>query len=551
MTRISGAETLLLETLGLPFLSFVLNADEQAVAARLQAGTSLAPKQEQLLAALVSFLGTLPRAQDPADRLSVSHALGALARFQPSLGMGWASACRVKAGGVIELPERSDALRSSLLALARDLYPLFLLPLPSEEGERFFAKPPVWDPLYAHPERKRFEEAVMADATLSRLFPEETPHSGRVGYWSCSTGSGGSFQLSLFADMVLQNGWRVSSHQSAHPSLMEYATKGLDLVDVIRDAVNGRQVTITALVGITGLRLPENAVLDLPWGKLREVSDVDRQFIPPGLAGKLGTTAEDGRDVVIHYAGDVVMELQVPYKVKLGRMDPLVGQWPLDLTSSRFVEQRLETLRIALLLATSRAQRPSAIGTWRVFLNPLTQGVNAYWHDATQNRSLVAAALSEKEVKEWKDWVAVVDQGRVASVGVAIRRTLQAAAERPDPSDALVDAVIAWENLVGSRQGEPTLRVSAAMAWLLGSSANERQAVRRQVSELYNIRSDVVHGNRFLEPQEANQRRHEALDLTIRALRTLFKERPALLVDCKDSNERSLRLILDDRADVT
>ena len=82
---------------------------------------------------------------------------------------------------------------------------------------------------------------------------------------------------------------------------------------------------------------------------------------------------------------------------------------------------------------------------------------------------------------------------------VAARRMISAMAERKDSADALVDLVIVWENLFGSRQGEPTLRVSAALGWLLGSSAEEREAISSRAARLYSLRSDIVHGNRGIE----------------------------------------------------
>jgi hypothetical protein len=59
-----------------------------------------------------------------------------------------------------------------------------------------------------------------------------------------------------------------------------------------------------------------------------------------------------------------------------------------------------------------------------------------------------------------------VDAGRTPKTNIAVRRTLQAAGERTDPSDALIDCVVAWDNLVGSSAGESTFGVSSALGWL-------------------------------------------------------------------------------------
>jgi Apea-like HEPN len=537
--KLSGAEALLLETLGLPFLSFVLNAEETAISERLTSGALLSNRQEATIGALVTFLGRIPR----TDPFSIGFALADLGRHQPSLGMSWATAARQNSGGSIDLPVRRDPLSASLLSFVRDLYPLFLLPPPPEPLA--FRGVDVTSPLFGHPEKSEFDAAVMADSALSKLFPDETEHQGRHGYFYRSTGGGRSIQLSMFAETVLQNAWRLSQFRHGRPTPSQFADEALGIIEFGRKALDSKPLTIPALIGIAGLRLPEGRAIDLPWGRLREATSADQRFVPPGLAGQLSTTDASGTSVTIDYAGDAVMEYDVPYAVQLGPWDPTESDRPMDLVSMDTAERRLETLRLALLLSTEREHRPIVVGTWRVFLDPLEVGRSTSWQDPRRGPALLAAALTEAEAQSWAEWIGRVHDHRVKSVDVAIRRTLLAAADRPDPTDALVDAVIVWENLVGSRQGEPTLRIGAAVAWLLGTDGPQRREIRRQVSKLYNLRSDVVHGNRFLKPREAFDHYREALDLTVQILRTLFRYRPELLAECKDSDDRSLRLILD------
>jgi hypothetical protein len=68
--------------------------------------------------------------------------------------------------------------------------------------------------------------------------------------------------------------------------------------------------------------------------------------------------------------------------------------------------------------------------------------------------------------------------------------------------------------------------------------------MRKKIADLYRLRSRVVHGARALRPQEALEHRTEALEIAVRALRALFKDRPELLADCRSRRERSLRLLL-------
>lgn len=543
MTEISDAEKLLLEVLSTRFLAFVLNTDETTISHRLQKGRLLTSKREAVLAELIAFLGSLAT-QQPSNQFSLRLSLGALGQNQQSSGLGWATARRVEAGGDIDLPGQKESSESALLSMVRDTYPLFLLPRQLDDWS-LIAGPPLSQVVFNHPQREVFEKAMMADEVAS-LFPAETKESGWMGYVYRSTGIGGSVQLWMLSESLLKNGWQYAKHFEPHPTMRTFAEAVLDQLALLRRAVRGESVEVLVLVGIAGLKLPGSEALALPWGRLRAVEEKDRQYIPPGLSGQLMTTTPDGSQVVIDYAGDLVLEMNVPYKIELGELGKQPDEgWPLGLVSAETVGRRLESLRLALLLSSERTPPPMALSTWRVYLEPLGHGMTSSWSDPRQAPSFFPSALTAAERDDWRDWVRDVDAQRVPSIDVAVRRTLMAAAERPDPTDALVDAVIAWENLVGSREGEPTLRLSAALAWLLGKDAADRIKIRRQAARLYNLRSDVVHGNRFLNPKEAAERHREALGIAVRALRVVLRERPNLLADCKDSSERSLHLILD------
>ncbi len=539
MEGISGAETLLIESLGLPFLQFVLNESPETVAARLENGTPLSTERETILAELVQFLGQIPR----TDPFSLRHSLFVLGEHNTGLGSSWSTWAHRQSGGIVDVPEPADEVGASLLAMLRDVYALFLLPRSDEPFGLGGADISV--PVFRHPDSERLQAAVMADPSLSKLFPEENETSGRYGTVHRSTGSGGGVQLTMLAEGVLKNGWEFAVYRDGKPTMREHAGAVLEVLGLARAAIEGKEVSIPAVVGVAGLRLAANQSLDLPWGKLRAITPADEPRIPPGLAGKLTTTTPEGNQIEIDYAGDLVMELDVPYTIAVGKAVEF-GEWPIALTSADLVERHLETLRLALLLAWEGGEpRPLIVGTWRAFLDPLEIGGSGMsWSDPRRLPSFVPTELSRSQADAWREWIARVDNGRIPSIDIAIRRALLAAAERADPTDALVDAVIAWENLVGSSEGEQTLRISTALAWLLGASSNEREEIRKKVRDLYRLRSRVVHGAAALRPQEAYAHRTEALDIAVRTLRALFQDRPELLTECKDSSERSVRLIL-------
>jgi hypothetical protein len=106
----------------------------------------------------------------------------------------------------------------------------------------------------------------------------------------------------------------------------------------------------------------------------------------------------------------------------------------------------------------------------------------------------------------------------------------------------LIDSVIAWENLFGTKDGEPTLRVTASLALLLESEREARRKLRTRLAKIYGLRSDVVHGNKPLSKSDYPLC-YEALDIAIQALRVLLQDRTDVL-EKPDGAQRSLHLIL-------
>lgn len=315
------------EDLGVRFLAFVLNCKESVITKRLEGRTNLTAAREAVLAELLSFLISLP--QGDSGPVSVrSTYLAQLAQHSPDIGSSWVTATRIDMGGTVEVPRRTDRLGATLMDLARDTFPMFLLPRkPPAFGVLF--EPSLMTILFHHPRHAEFEDAVMKDSTLRLLFPDQSPESGIFGYVLRSTGHGGGLQLSMFADGVLRNAWLALSRGTAPVNLHAFAESTLEQIYLIRRAVQRKRLTIPALVGITGVRLPPGRVLTLPWGRLREITDDERDMIPSGIQGKLTTTTEDGTTITIDYAGDLIMEASVPYEIKILRFAE-THEWPRD-----------------------------------------------------------------------------------------------------------------------------------------------------------------------------------------------------------------------------
>ncbi|MFC5911666.1 hypothetical protein, partial [Streptacidiphilus monticola] len=116
-------------------------------------------------------------------------------------------------------------------------------------------------------------------------------------------------------------------------------------------------------------------------------------------------------------------------------------------------------------------------------------------------------------------------------------------AERREPSDVLIDSVIAWESLFGTKDGEPTFRVTMCIAKLLEGSVESRLALKARLGKIYSLRSKVVHGSGMIDQKEIPMC-HEALDVAVRLLKVLIAERPDIIT-LADGAARSARLLLE------
>ncbi len=258
-------------------------------------------------------------------------------------------------------------------------------------------------------------------------------------------------------------------------------------------------------------------------------------------------TDAEGKVTTIDYAGDVVAQFRVPYAAKMvptsdsDDSDTMVD-FPPGLVEVDSVDRVIRRLRISLLLASSDTSRAPLLPTWRAIDDPLEEVTGLSWSDPRLSFSLRPTSLTTGEVSEWQQWYDRVGASGADRLAVAITRVLRASAERTDLVDVLIDSVIAWENVFGSKEGEPTLRVTASIARLLESEPARRSDLQRRLAKIYGLRSKAVHGN----PVNASEYElcSEALEIAIRVLRTVLDSRRDLLQK-SSGTERSLQLLVE------
>lgn len=530
----------LLAELGAPFLAYVLSSDVAYIQAALgsEVETSWTDGQAAVLQE-IRRVSNICQQQGPVEQRGalITDIYG---QFPPDGGTTIANVLRSMAGGDITAsPVIDDPVSVELAALVRDSYPILLLP--SDHGPFSGGISRLLVNLFHNPHSVAFQTAVMADVTLSQLFPGDSEHTGRTGYTMRSSGQGGTNQLAMLASQLITAGWELALLESAIPSLEEYLRATEKALGIVCNALSGKQGEVPVRIGLTGVNLPDDTKIDFDWAVLRPADGRDQYHAArSGIDGSVQATTPSGEVVAtVKYSGDIVMETLMPYSVVARQFLP-EQRWPIDHSGWEQIDRKLENIRLGLLLAIDENPRALVLSTWFFVLDPL--GSSRYgWNDRRRS-SFTPRALDAEAVANWKQWTERIDARRKPGIDVAVRRALLAAAERQSPEDVLVDAIVVWENLFGSNQ-DTTMRVTGALAWLLTTNTAEREQEQQRLKKIYELRSKVVHGARQMTTQEMQTFPQEALDVALEALRKIFQARPDL-IDLKDSNARSNRMLL-------
>lgn len=155
----------------------------------------------------------------------------------------------------------------------------------------------------------------------------------------------------------------------------------------------------------------------------------------------------------------------------------------------------IKNVRLALVLALSDELNAFPSFIEGDYLVTPTGNMNSFvQRDVVVGRRPVNLQLNQKSVNQLSiKYLSIVDAD-LSSIEIAIKRLLGAVCTRDNDDDALIDAVMCWENVIGS-ESEVTFRICASIARLLAKNNAERSEIYKKLKKIYGIRSSLVHGN--------------------------------------------------------
>ena len=361
-------------------------------------------------------------------------------------------------------------------------------------------------------------EAFAAEPNLAHLLPVPGEPDPYITY----IGGGYSESLPAMIRSLLMSAGQRMYYQRQEETEAAFVRTVLENYEELLRAARGEQVRVYYVVGYTGIKLDDGAQVQTPWGTLRGA--------PPKLAigGLSPTTAM----------------LTAPRLMSIGiSREPSPSIPEPDALWVTQVEQTRQVLPLAFAFSTLDSDRCIPVVTFETLILPLT---SSFSYSMPGLPGMLPpqrqVAPSQQELVQAEDWSRRLERDHSDSLQVAERRLVSAVPQRVDKADALIDAVIGWESMVGTRT-ESVFRITAALARLLAPRPEERPELRRQFQKIYDTRSRVVHGD-LVDAAEIASAAEKAIDTGLRTLRALYARGGDWLT--AKSGERADRLILED-----
>jgi len=520
---------LFVKNMGHRVLGHILNIEEEKAIDLINGNLALDPQRLEVLSAFIQICRQLRmQSIDQGDvDFSVFHGLPQIVQNDRHIFNIW----REQLGGENFSPTSIDSLVAIASRLALEIYPLFLIKLPSSSHffiDTFFHLSSI---LYRLNEHKLLFKEIMKDPSISTIFSQVGESEiDTQGQYMASSGRGGSIQLAVFPNTLIANAYELMRLRGiiSQKKLVEAIE---EVVNMIRQVAEGNLIKVPVFVGFHNVGLDDIDCLEIEWGKIRAYNEEFMELIPqearPSMLG------EEKK-----YLG-FILEAEYPYKVDFEPRQEN-DSWPPELEQAR---KNLDILQenVSLTFALS-VKRDPPIGitpAWTLIVDPLSQGISISWSHRPHS-PMPHYLLCSGQQKSIKHWASVIKGSSDEKIRIAIRRILSSINERMNPIDGFVDAVIAWENLFGGN-AELSYRISISISKLLEESKECRLELQKKIVNYYNDRSKIVHGVKEITRDEAVCKRNECLSIALASVKKLYEEHQNLLRDPDRSKKLALQ----------
>ncbi|MFI7357305.1 hypothetical protein ACIBTP_25630 [Streptomyces avidinii] len=487
---------------------------------------TISPSQAQS-SAVTEMRELARRLKENPNELLQRISMSTILQYHKPSQMSIPNAFRQRCGGAIFAKSSADPVESAFFALARDAYPACLMPVSSSKAA--YSHSDASASVYQNPACQDAVVAILNDPSLSQLFPDGVPigepsvateiglgiSSGAI--WS--NGSGGGLQLIGVITGILEYAVR---RISAAPSPEEYFTLVADALKTARILSEKKPAPVFTLVGLKNVIMTGREPITFQGGQLRHPT-------PGDLADLMG---QEGIASVLEVRSSLqllsIRSADTDDETALADYEKCRPTFEKNSAATR---REIDLARLSILFASDGTPAaPVDIAT--TTLNPIASGksvgLSFYGSMPTVAAPIIISEEIGSQIQHWSR--RVVDHPRNLDMGM--RRLLSAVSARFDPMDAFVDAVICWENMFGTNQGEVGFRVAGSMAHLLEQrNPGARKELFAEIKYLYGVRSKLVHGAKEPSIQDSYTHRDRSIEIAISAFKALYGRSDLLSID--------------------
>ncbi|MFJ7334817.1 hypothetical protein ACIQU3_14185 [Streptomyces sp. NPDC101110] len=451
---------------------------------------------------------------------------------------------QLNGGDPVVLETTDDELHNQLITVAAALYPAFLVKRP--DGEPLNGTLACGGEFMGHPQGLSFLVGALRDPDISKLFPGVEPPVGQElggqarsvtgveSFLATSKGGVQILRLHSLGEHILNNAFHRLVVQGGEVSLQTFLAQVGEVLGDIRRLGRGESIGVTVAVGLSRLGLECKGI------KLGDERIVKREF----FYGRQG----DGSPWA-----PIVLLARQEYKIYAIKSVVWRDSMFEELDPTPYVDRtrewhsamelRVDRCCLSIFLASGAARPTGAVVDFTAILDPFTHYPVEPWQ-SRPSPNVSGISLTQAAADEVASWYSRVGQNHAANLDVCIRRMVSACNSRYTPSDSLLDAVLAWENMF-SGTPETVLRVCGALSSLLAADTyKDRAELFSEMKKIYTARSQIVHGKtkRTLTEDVIRAHADKAIEYAFKALRKLY-DCPEVLA-LKDSDARGMAVLM-------
>lgn len=492
------------DTLGAPLLAWAADVTQDEITAWVSSGRWLGDPHAQALDELAAeaLRRRYQRLSDslrPVETIE-REVIGGLTEVRPGAELSFVSALRLEVAGPPPASSLETPTERALEAALWHFWPALLA------DERVHLR-----------ENSVPSEVLGPLASDVRLAPILKPGPGRSVLLAPGSGQSHYDPVDLAASLA-GYGVERARQQGLWPRIDAVLDAALEALEHVYQLAAGEQVALPALIAFADIVVPEGWRFEIGDFRLRAATATDRHR----------GTVEAG----------LILETSLPTRLSTSTLDA-TWDWRTLPGRDNYIRARERAAdRVVLAFALAYGTQAVPRAAWSHLVNPLTQGWMAEIHGGQIGVPLEVCA---KRTAEVESWLGLLDATMTEQLEIPARRVVASMTERGDPRDALIDAVVAWDALVGATP-ETVLRVTTSLAVLVEDDIARRPALQRELKAIYGLRSKLVHGNSQPSEAAAHHAHSQALDVALESLRRILAERPGLAG--LNSTQRSTRLLL-------